>query len=59
MQKETTSEYLSDDAWYAGRLDAVAAIPGGEDEDLGQFEAKIQDAYRLLVAAIEGSDPRS
>ncbi len=57
MQNQT--EYLSDDAWYAGRLDALAAIPGGEGEDLGQFEAKIQDAYRLMIAAIEGSDPGS
>ncbi len=57
MQTQTTTEYLSDDVWYVAHLNA--AIPGGEDEDLGQFEASIQDAYRLMIGAMEGSVARN
>ncbi|MBA2353022.1 MAG: hypothetical protein ACR2FI_08305 [Burkholderiales bacterium] len=57
MQTPTTSEYLSDDVWYVGHLNAEILV--GEDEDSGQFETSIQEARRLMIAAAEGAAPNN
>jgi len=56
MLRKFTLEYWKDEGWYVGRLKEVPGV-FSQGETLGELEANIRDAYRLMMEEEEPALP--
>ena len=53
MTRQFTLEYWVDDEWFVGKLKEVPGV-FSQGETLAELETNIQDAYRLMMADVDG-----